>query len=162
DAAKEDDVPGLGHGFVDRFDLNGNFEQRLITDGVLNSPWGLAVAPANFGEFSNDLLVGNFGDGLIHAFDPVTGALTGTLDDTSGNPITIEGLWGLRFGNGGIGGDPNTLFFTAGIPGGGQLEDHGLFGSIRSIPESGTAFGLLLLGLAGIAVWARALRWVNP
>src|SRR5438309_2116506 len=79
DAAKHDDVAGPGNGFVDQFDLNGVLERRLISDGALNSPWGLAIAPGAFGAFSNDLLVGNFGDGHIHAFDPTTGAFLGTL-----------------------------------------------------------------------------------
>jgi uncharacterized protein (TIGR03118 family) len=162
DAAKHDDVAGAEHGFVDAFDLSGNFLQRLITQGVLNSPWGLAIAPANFGTFSNDLLVGNFGDGRINAFDPVTGALLGTLEDTMGNPITIEGLWGLRVGNGGNGGDVNTVYFAAGIPGGGEVEDHGLFGSIRSVPETGPTFDLLLAGLTGLIAYACALRLVRP
>lgn len=148
DAAKHDDVAGPGNGFVDVFDLNGNFIHRLISDGVLNSPWGLAIAPGDFRAFSNDLLVGNFGDGTINAFDPVTGAFLGTLHGSNG-PITIEGLWGLRVGNGGNGGDPNSVFFTAGIPGNGEIEDHGLFGRI-GVPDSGTTLGLLLLGLAGL------------
>jgi len=155
DAAKHDDVAGAGHGFVDRFDLNGNFLQRLISMGSLNSPWGLAIAPASFGAFSNDLLVGNFGDGRINAFDAASGAFLGTLDDSSSNPITIEGLWGLRVGNGGNGGDSNTLYFTAGI----DLEQNGLFGSVSAIPESGPTLGLMLLGLAAITY---CTRWLHP
>ena len=163
DAAKHDDVAGPGNGFVDQFDLNGVLERRLISDGALNSPWGLAIAPGAFGAFSNDLLVGNFGDGHIHAFDPTTGAFLGTLKDGNGNSITIEGLWGLRVGNGGTGGDPNTVYFTAGIPGFGPdaaLEDHGLFGSI-TVPESGTTFSLMWLGLAGLVGCGCALRMVR-
>jgi uncharacterized protein (TIGR03118 family) len=114
DAAGEDDVAGAGNGFVDIFDANGNLLQRLISNGALNSPWGLAVAPSNFGDFSNDLLVGNFGDGTINAFNPSTGALLGTLQDGLGNPIVIPGLWGLAFGNGANQFDPNALYFTAG------------------------------------------------
>ena len=148
DADKEDDVPGPGNGFVDVFDLNGNFVKRLISDTVLDSPWGLAIAPGNFGAFSNDLLVGNFGNGMINAFNPNTGAFLGTLQGENG-PITIEGLWGLRVGNGGNGGDPDSVFFTAGIPDGGQLEDHGLFGRI-SVPDSGTTFTLLLASLSAL------------
>ena len=148
DAGATDVVPGLGNGYLDIFDLNGIFQSRLISDGVLNSPWGLAIAPASFGEFSNDLLVGNFGDGRINAFDPVNGNYLGTLQDTMGNPIAIDGLRGLIFGNGGNGGDPNVLYFTAG-PGG---EMHGLFGSLApvSTPEP-TTFLLLCLGLMGLA-----------
>jgi uncharacterized protein (TIGR03118 family) len=135
DAARHDDVPGPGNGFINKFDLNGNLLGRFASHGTLNSPWGMALAPAGFGEFGGDLLVGNFGDGRINAFDPVTGAFLGQMKDGSGNPITIRGLWGLRFGNGGSGGDPNTLYFAAGIPGpGGVVEDHGLLGSISVVP----------------------------
>jgi uncharacterized protein (TIGR03118 family) len=135
DAARHDDVPGPGNGFINKFDLNGNSLGRFASNGTLNSPWGMALAPAGFGEFGGDLLVGNFGDGRINAFDPVTGAFLGQMKDGSGSPITIKGLWGLRFGNGGNGGDPNTLYFAAGIPGpAGAVEDHGLFGSISVVP----------------------------
>jgi uncharacterized protein (TIGR03118 family) len=126
-AAKHDDVAGPGNGFVDIFDTNGNMIKRLISHGVLNSPWGLALAPNNFGQFSKDLLVGNFGDGHINVFDPHTGAFLGQLIDRFG-PIVINGLWGLSFGNGGLAGARNTLFFAAGI----GDEGHGLFGSITA------------------------------
>ena len=154
DAAKHDDVAGPGNGLVDVYDTNGNLLKRLITQGALNSPWGLALSPASFGSFGNDLLVGNFGDGTINAFDPVTGAFLGTLKDINNNPIVDEGLWGLRFGNGANGLDPNSLYFTAGIPGPDDIEDHGLFGSIRAIPEPASMLllGLGLVGLVGIKV----------
>lgn len=129
DSMKYDDVPGAGNGYVDVFDLNGVLKTRLIAGGALNSPWGMAIAPANFGAFSNLLLVGNFGDGRIHAYDPATGALQGTLQDPSGAPIAIPGLWGLRVGNGRSGGDANAVYFAAG-PGPG----HGLFGSLQAGP----------------------------
>jgi uncharacterized protein (TIGR03118 family) len=125
DAAKHDDVAGPGNGFVDAYDTRGNLLQRLIAHGALNSPWGLAIAPSDFGAFSGDLLVGNFGDGAIHAYDPTTGALKGQLMNTDGNPILINGLWALRFGNGTFG-TPNSLVFTAGI----GDESHGLLGEI--------------------------------
>ncbi|MBS1188843.1 MAG: hypothetical protein H6R10_635 [Rhodocyclaceae bacterium] len=160
DANKEDDVAGLGNGFIDVFNLNGHLEKRLATQGLLNSPWGLALAPSGFGAFSKDLLVGNFGDGKIHAFDPHTGDLKGTLADAAGNPITIEGLWGLKFGNGGNGGFLNQLYFAAGIPGGGQIEDHGLFGKISatSVPEP-SSLSLLFAALAAVAgIGARPAR----
>jgi uncharacterized protein (TIGR03118 family) len=128
DAAKHDDVAGPGHGFVDVFDTNGNLISRLISRGSLNSPWGLALAPANFGQFSNDLLVGNFGDGHINVFDPNTGAALGSLQNSGGVPIQIDGLWSLQFGNGAAAGATNELFFTAGI----DDEAHGLFGDIQS------------------------------
>src|SRR6266480_4369017 len=99
DATKHDDVAGPGHGFVDVFDTKGNLISRLISRGSLNSPWGLALAPADFGQFSNDLLVGNFGDGHIDVFDPNTGAALGSLQNSGGVPIQIDGLWSLQFGN---------------------------------------------------------------
>lgn len=151
DADKEDDVPGPGNGFVDVFDADGNFVERFASNGVLNSPWGMALAPASFGAFGNDLLIGNFGDGTINAFDPTNGNFLGTLDDVNGNPIVNQGLWGLEFGNNGPGFDPNTLYFTAGIPGDGEVEDHGLFGALAPVPEPGSAFlfGTVLLVAAG-------------
>jgi uncharacterized protein (TIGR03118 family) len=144
DSAKKDDVPGAGNGFVSKFGLDGSFQGRLVSNGPLNSPWGLALAPANWGDFGGALLVGNFGDGRINAFD-VNGVLLGTLSDANGNPIAIDGLWGLRFGSGSANGGPlDALYFTAG-PGG---EEHGLFGDIVPIPEPSTialgATGLLL------------------
>jgi len=127
DEAKHDDVPGPGLGFVDVFDLNGNMLKRLISMGALNSPWGLALAPPNFGRFSNALLVGNFGNGWINAFNPSTGALLGHLLNPNGTPLAIDGLWGLKFGTGSAASGPaNTLFFTAGP----DHESHGLFGSL--------------------------------
>jgi uncharacterized protein (TIGR03118 family) len=125
DADAEDDVAGPGNGYVDVFDTSGHLLRRLISQGRLNSPWGLVVAPSGFGTFSHDLLVGNFGDGAINAYDPRTGAFQGRLTNRDGNPIAIDGLWALRFGNGVIG-TPHTLLFTAGI----AHEDHGLFGAI--------------------------------
>ncbi len=131
DADKHDDVPGPGNGFIDVFDMDGNLLRRLVSNGPLNSPWGLTLAPDFFGDYSNALLVGNFGDGSINVFDPFTGNYLGSLLDANGNPISIPGLWGLQFGNGHNGGDANTLYFSAGIANGGSLEDHGLFGSIQ-------------------------------
>jgi uncharacterized protein (TIGR03118 family) len=135
DAAHHDDVSGAGHGFIDVFNTNGVLLQRLVTQGALNSPWGLALAPSSFGPFSGDLLVGNFGNGEIHAYNPTTGALLGALDDGSGNPLVIQGLWGLDFGNGAASGSLDSLYFTAGIPGPGMVEDHGLFGELLATPE---------------------------
>ena len=128
DADKEDDVAGPGNGFIDVFDYSGNLLQRFAHHGVLNSPWGLALAPSGFGAFSGDLLVGNFGDGRINAFDPTTGASLGGLLEPSGRPLTIDGLWGLIFGNGGAGTETNVLYFTAGP----NDEQDGLFGKIRA------------------------------
>jgi uncharacterized protein (TIGR03118 family) len=142
DAAKHDDVAGQGHGFIDAFDTAGNLIRRVASKGQLNSPWGMALAPANFGTFSNDLIVGNFGDGRIHAFDPT--ALTGQgefqsrgpLHAANGPPIEIDGLWALSFGKGAANnanGPANTLFFTAGP----FDESHGLFGSLVAVPPPG-------------------------
>jgi len=128
-AAKHDDVAGQGHGFVDVFSTSGHLIRRLISHGQLNSPWGLALAPANFGSFSNDLLVGNFGNGRINAYDPKTGERLGQLKSQAGDPIVIDGLWALEFGNDATAGPSNVLFFTAGIDG----EMHGLFGKIQSV-----------------------------
>jgi uncharacterized protein (TIGR03118 family) len=131
DAMKEDDVAGPGNGYVDVYDMSGTLKTRLIAGGVLNSPWGMTLAPpANFGAFSGMLLVGNFGNGRINVFDPVTGASQGFLQDPKGNPIVIQGLWGLRVGNGASGGDANAVYFASG-PGG---EQHGLFGSLQAGP----------------------------
>jgi uncharacterized protein (TIGR03118 family) len=129
DADAHDDKPGVGSGFVDVFDTNGNLVKRLISQGKLNSPWGIVMAPANFGDFSGDLLVGNFGDGAINAFNPTTGTFVGTLTAENGNPIVNPGLWALAFGNGSAAGDATTLFFTAGI----GSEQHGLFGSLTAV-----------------------------
>ena len=127
DEDKEDDVAGPGNGFVDAFDTSGNFITRVASNGELNSPWGLALAPAGFGRFSGDLLVGNFGDGRIHAFDPETFEAVGLLHSAGGRPIQIDGLWALQFGHGSsANGMTTTLFFTAGP----ADEEHGWFGSI--------------------------------
>jgi uncharacterized protein (TIGR03118 family) len=131
DAEAHDDVPGEGHGYVNAFDTGGNFLQRVASQGQLNSPWGLAMAPAGFGKFSGDLLVGNFGNGRIHGFNPQLDGhgeftLDGPLHSTAGRPIEIDGLWALAFGNGAAAGPRTTLFFTAGPFG----EEHGLFGSL--------------------------------
>ncbi len=119
----------VGDGFVDVFSTDGTLLQRLVANGPLNAPWGVAIAPTGFGVFSNDLLVGNVADGHINAFDPTTGAFVSELKDGLGNPIAIDGLWALHFGNGGAAGDTNTLFFNAGIGG----YQHGLFGSLQII-----------------------------
>ena len=126
--AKNNSVAGVGNGFVSVFDADGNLQKHLISNGPLNAPWGVALAPATFGKFAGDLIVGNFGDGGVNAFDPNTGTALGTLQDTSGKPIQIQGLWALLFGNGKSGGDPNFLYFTAGILNGGA--QHGLLGSL--------------------------------
>src|SRR5207245_3402664 len=121
DATGHDDVAGQGHGFVDSFDTTGHLLRRLVSHGRLDSPWGLAIAPASFGRLAGDLLVGNFGDGHINAYTLDKGNFRAELRDVvTGSPITIDGLWALRVGNGGPapnGGDPNAVYFTAGING---------------------------------------------
>jgi uncharacterized protein (TIGR03118 family) len=123
---KHDDEAGPGNGFIDVFATDGTLVKRLVSHGPLNSPWGLAIAPSHFGGFSGALLVGNFGDGRINAFDPVSGAFLGGLKDRSGNALAIDGLWSLSFGTGHGTGSPRTLFFTAGI----NDEKDGLFGAL--------------------------------
>ncbi len=125
-AQRHDDLSGPGRGFIDVYSPHGTLLKRLVRRGVLNSPWGLVVAPSAFGTFSNDLLVGNFGDGALNAFNPTTGAFLGALKNTDGNPIVIDDLWGLILGDGAAG-TPQTLFFTAGI----ADEGHGLLGAIN-------------------------------
>jgi uncharacterized protein (TIGR03118 family) len=125
DAAKHDDDAGPGNGFVDVFAPNGNLLQRLASQDRLNSPWAVALAPATFGAFGGDILVGNFGDGRINAFNPTTGQFLGQLRN-HGGPITISGLWGLRFPAGSLNVTPNALYFTAGI----NDEADGLLGDI--------------------------------
>jgi uncharacterized protein (TIGR03118 family) len=125
DKKAEDDSPGKGFGFVDVYTTSGKLVKRLISRGALNSPWGMVIAPSSFGGFGGDLLVGNFGDGRINGYDPKSGKFGGTLENSSGKKLRIDGLWALVFGNGTIG-TPDTLLFTAGPNG----EDHGLFGEL--------------------------------
>jgi uncharacterized protein (TIGR03118 family) len=131
DDAKQNPVAGDGAGVVDVFDMDGNLVRRLAAGGALNAPWGMAVAPSFFGDLGGALLVGNFGDGRINIFDLANGDSFGSLAGADGQPLVIEGLWALVFGNGRNAGDANTLYFTAGISGGGKAGDHGLFGSIQ-------------------------------
>jgi uncharacterized protein (TIGR03118 family) len=129
DPATNDDVPGRGLGFVDMFDPEGHLLGRVASRHALNAPWGLAWAPDGFGAFSGDLLVGNFGDGRIHAFEPqANGSFerAGVLRRADGHAVHIDGLWAIEFGNGGAAGPMTSLFFTAGP----DDEQHGLFGRI--------------------------------
>jgi uncharacterized protein (TIGR03118 family) len=126
-----DPTPGDGLGYVDEFDATGHLIRRIASNGVLNAPWGMAMAPAGFGQFAGDLLVANFGDGKINAFDPVSGAFKGTLRDTNGNAIVNDKIWGITFGNGAHGLDPNSLYFTSA----GATEYDGLFGRLDPVPE---------------------------
>ncbi len=121
---------GAGLGIIDTFNYDGTLVRRFASHGTLNAPWGMAAAPSRFGEFSNMILVGNFGDGRINAFDPRTGEFQGQLSDSDGTPIEIEGLWGIAFG---VGKKENVLFFAAGI----DDEEHGLVGFIRKRGQNG-------------------------
>jgi uncharacterized protein (TIGR03118 family) len=114
DADAHDDVAGAGLGFVDVFDTDGHLLQRLDHVSQLNAPWGVTQAPGNFGTLSNDILIGNFGDGTIQAFDPTSGKLVGTVTNPDGSTFAQSGLWGLAFGNGLNAQPTNTLFFAAG------------------------------------------------
>ncbi len=146
DADKKDDVQGAGLGYVDSFDLQGNFIARVAGAGTLNAPWGLAIAPASFGAMAGDLLVGNFGDGRINIFDPVTHGLVGQVLNDLGTALEIDGLWAISPGNGVGAGSKDLLYFTAGPDG----EDHGLFGVLQAVPEPSTTLmlfgGLLIMG----------------
>ena len=147
DTALHDDDAGPGHGYVDAFDLNGNFLGRVASAGTLNSPWGLALAPPSFGNFAGDLLVGNFGDGRISAFSLTTDSLVGQLTNPDGTAISIDGLWGLIPGNNAAAGSRSDIFFSAGPDG----ESNGLFGALIPVPEPASvivlAAGLGFLGL---------------
>lgn len=127
DAQRHDDAAGPGNGFVDVYTTSGHLVRRLVSQGALNSPWGLAMAPRGFGAFGGDLLVGNFGDGRINAFNPRSGQFVGTLRNRQRQPITIDGLWSLRFDHGSFG-TRGGLTFSAGP----DSEAHGLLGEIVS------------------------------
>jgi uncharacterized protein (TIGR03118 family) len=131
DEEGEDEVAGQGLGFVDAYDLAGNLLARVAQHGQLDAPWGLAVAPASFGRFGGDLLVGNFGNGRINAYEELPNGHfehRGELRGADGQALAIDGLWALRFGNDAAAGPAATLFFTAGP----DEESHGLFGSITA------------------------------
>ena len=129
-----DDIPGAGSGFVNVFGLNGVLERRLIRGGQLNSPWGMVVAPHDFGDFSGNLLIGNFGNGRINAFDLQSGRFRRAMRNERGLIIQIDGIRGLAFGEGGSTGARNVLFFTAGPNG----QRNGIFGNM-SIENRGGA-----------------------
>jgi uncharacterized protein (TIGR03118 family) len=127
DASAKDDVNGAGLGLVDVFDANGTFIKQLVpAGGALNAPWGVALAPADFGSLSKALLIGNFGDGKINGYDPATGAFIGAVTDSAGAAFAMPGLWGIAFGNDAANQPHNTLFFAAGING----EANGSYGRI--------------------------------
>lgn len=131
DDQKHDDVAGHGNGYLDKFAPDGTLIARFEHGPWMNAPWGIALAPGNFGALSSRLLLGNFGSGQIAAFDSTSGQFVGMLRGKR-KPITIDGLWGLGFGNDAAAGPSNVLFFSAGI----QDEAHGLFGTLTVIPRN--------------------------
>lgn len=153
DSAKDDEVAGLGNGYVSVFDTAGNFLGRVGSAGTLDAPWGLALAPASFGTLAGDLLVGNFGDGRINVFDLGTDAFIGQLTGTDGDPLAIDGLWALTPGNDSSAGSTQSIYFSAGP----NDESHGLFGVI-SVPEPPI---LLLVGAAIVGIGLTRKRKAN-
>lgn len=128
---KQNDIAGIGNGYVDIFSTKGVFTKRLISRGKLNSPWGITLTPNNFGNLSNKLLVGNFGDGYINIFDPHSGSYLGTVNDANGNPLQLDGLWSLKFSKNNEAGQSNELFFASGP----SKESQGLFGTLKPISQ---------------------------
>lgn len=151
----DDEAHGQGLGYVDAFDLNGNLLRRVASQGTLDAPWGLATAPSSFGDIAGALLVGNFGDGTISAFDPSTSTFLGQLQTAGGSILAIDGLWGLSVGNDANAGSSKAVYFTAG-PGD---ESHGLFGALTvgAVPEP-TSWMLMLLGFGVIGARLRRGR----
>ena len=148
DATKHDEVAGAGQGIVDSFDLQGNLLGRVATGGKLNAPWGIAIAPSSFGAMAGDLLVGNFGDGRITAFDASTHTVVGQILGADGQPLSIDGLWALSAGNDGSRGSSHLLYFSAGP----DEESHGLFGVLTPVPEP-SSYVLLIAGLGMVGLW---------
>ena len=146
----DEEAKGAGLGIVDAFGLDGGFVGRIATGGTLNAPWGLAIAPSSFGAWAGALLVGNFGDGHINAFDAATHNFLGQVLDAGGNPVAIDGLWAITPGNGAAAGSTSMLYFSAGP----DDESHGLFGVLVAVPEPST-YALMLLGLGAVGLFAR-------
>lgn len=153
DPNSPDEVAGAGKGLVSIFDTQGNFIERLASQGTLNAPWGLAIAPSSFGEFAGDLLVGNFGDGTINAFNLTNKHFDGQLKGSNGQPLSIDGLWALTLGNGGNAGSSQSIYFSAGP----NEEAHGLFGAIAVVPIP-SALWLFGSALVGVNVFGRRPR----
>jgi len=153
DPNSPDEVAGAGKGLVSIFDTQGNFIERLASQGTLNAPWGLVIAPSSFGEFAGDLLVGNFGDGTINAFNLTNNHFDGQLKGSNGQPLSIDGLWALTLGNGGNAGSSQSIYFSAGP----NEEAHGLFGTIAVVPIP-SALWLFSSALVGVNVFGRRPR----
>lgn len=136
---------GAGLGYVDVYGLDGTFMTHLVSQGTLNAPWGMAIAPVGFGAFGGALLVGNFGDGRISAYNLTTGAALGQIANAAGTPLSIDGLWGMVFGNGSSAGSSVQLYFAAGPSG----QAHGLFGTLSYGAPSGTGGGGTYTGGGG-------------
>jgi uncharacterized protein (TIGR03118 family) len=153
DAAGEDEVAGAGLGYVDVFSLDGTLIRRIASQGdEVNAPWGLAIAPSSFGKLAGSLLVGNFGDGTISAFDPLTGTFRGRLLGLDGKPLVLGDLWALTVGNNGLAGSREKIYFTAGL----SNEAHGLFGSLTAVPEPASWLLMILgFGVTGVVLRTR-------
>jgi uncharacterized protein (TIGR03118 family) len=153
--AGRDEEVGEGKGIVSRFDLQGNFLGRIGSQGALNAPWGLALAPSEFGAWAGDLLVGNFGDGTVSAFDLGSSSFAGQLPGLNGQPLRIDGLWALTGGNDGSGGSGSSIYFTAGP----NDEAHGVLGvlsvGVATVPEPGPLALLLVSALSGAWIGRR-------
>ena len=162
DGGSTDETAGAGFGYVDRYDLQGNLIGRVASGGVLDAPWGLAIAPSSFGALAGSLLVGNFGDGHISAYDLATDSFIGQLNGSDGQPLAIDGLWAISVGNDAGAGSSQSLYFTAGP----SDESHGLFGVMQLVPEpDGVAMfaaGLMLLGLRRVRRASLSKRGSDP
>lgn len=153
-------VRAVGLGIVAEFDTNGNYITTFVNGGagsLLDVPWGITIAPATgFGTFSGDILIGNFGNGEINAYN-TSGVFQGTISDSLGNPIVNANLWAIEFRTGGTDVNPDALYFDAGI----DNQTEGLFGAITVVPEPGS-FGLILIGCTCIGLWAVSRKFVKP
>jgi len=153
DDTKHDEIAGAGQGFVDRYDLQGHLLGRVAGGGTLNAPWGMAIAPSSFGALAGSLLVGNFGDGRINAFNFTSNAFLGQLTAADGTPLTIDGLWALAPGNDGSAGSSALLYFTAGP----DDESHGILGVLNPVPEPPIS-AMVLAGLGIVSMFSRRRR----
>jgi len=167
-AGSDDEVAGAGQGLVNVFDTHGVLKTHLVpVGGKLNAPWGVALSPATFGMLSNDILIGNFGDGIINGYNPATGAFVAAISDASGTPIANPGLWGIAFGNGARNQPTSTLYFAAGI----ADEAAGLYGRIDlggtppdiiapTVALSAPVAGTTVSGITAVAANASDDKWL--